>query len=120
MRARGQPIRLFGETDKDRRLRLRALELQGDRGKGDQNDFKKAVENLQVKEQERKARGDAAGEGKEEKRKRGFMADGPLDLASSRPTSINSILLSIGRSRTCSRSGRSGSMPGLVSCAELP
>ena len=27
LRAKGQPIRLFGESDKDRRLRLRALEL---------------------------------------------------------------------------------------------
>ena len=50
MRAKGQPIRLFGESDKDRRLRLRALELieekEHDRH-GGQNDFKKALEDVE-------------------------------------------------------------------------
>ena len=32
MRAKGQPIRLFAESDKERRLRLRALELIEEKG----------------------------------------------------------------------------------------
>lgn len=50
LRQKGQPIRLFGETDKERRLRLRALELIEQKGgdKGSQaNDFKKALENVE-------------------------------------------------------------------------
>ncbi|KAE8213797.1 hypothetical protein CF327_g2729 [Tilletia walkeri] len=48
LRAKGQPIRLFGESDKDRRLRLRALELLEERGGGasslgGQNDFMRAL-----------------------------------------------------------------------------
>ena len=45
LRAKGQPIRLFGESDKDRRLRLRALELIEERSEGQQrNDFMRALE----------------------------------------------------------------------------
>ncbi|KAH9925540.1 Prp18 domain-containing protein [Fomitopsis serialis] len=46
LRAKGQPIRLFGESDKDRRLRLRALELIEEKNSerhGGQNEFKKAL-----------------------------------------------------------------------------
>ena len=32
LRVKGQPIRLFGESDKERRLRLRALELIEEKG----------------------------------------------------------------------------------------
>jgi pre-mRNA-splicing factor 18 len=40
LRSKGEPIRLFGESDKERRLRLRALELIEERGeKVGQNDF---------------------------------------------------------------------------------
>lgn len=55
MRAKGQPIRLFGESDKDRRLRLRALELIEERDHGRQgghNDFKKALEDVESVEKE--------------------------------------------------------------------
>lgn len=55
MRSKGQPIRLFGETDKDRRLRLRALELIEEKGhdrQGGQNDFKKALEDVENNERE--------------------------------------------------------------------
>jgi len=55
LRAKGQPIRLFGETDKDRRLRLRALELIEEKGherQGGQNDFKKALEDVENVEKE--------------------------------------------------------------------
>lgn len=50
MRQKGQPIRLFAESDKERRLRLRALELIEERGTerhGGQNDFKKALEDVE-------------------------------------------------------------------------
>lgn len=44
LRAKGEPIRLFGETDKETRLRLRALELIEERGeKFGQNDFMRAL-----------------------------------------------------------------------------
>lgn len=54
LRAKGQPIRLFGEADKDRRLRLRALELIEEKGHerhGGQNDFKKALEDVESRAQ---------------------------------------------------------------------
>lgn len=44
LRAKGEPIRLFGESDKDRRLRLRALELIEQKGEFmGQNDFLRAM-----------------------------------------------------------------------------
>ncbi|KAI9197276.1 Prp18 domain-containing protein [Polychytrium aggregatum] len=43
-RSRGQPIRLFGESDKDRIKRLRALESVEEQTEGQRNDFKKAIE----------------------------------------------------------------------------
>ncbi|KAG6816204.1 hypothetical protein H0H87_007753 [Tephrocybe sp. NHM501043] len=55
LRAKGQPIRLFGESDKERRLRLRALELIEEKGherQGGQNDFKKALEDVENVEKE--------------------------------------------------------------------
>ncbi|THV02775.1 Prp18-domain-containing protein [Dendrothele bispora CBS 962.96] len=57
LRAKGQPIRLFAESDKDRRLRLRALELIEEKGhdqKAGQNDFKKALEDVENLERELK------------------------------------------------------------------
>lgn len=60
LRAKGQPIRLFGETDKDRRLRLRALELIEEKGhdrQGGQNDFKKALEDVENVEREMQGQG---------------------------------------------------------------
>lgn len=60
LRAKGQPIRLFAESDRDRRLRLRALELieekGGDRQSG-QNDFKKALEDVENVERELRNKG---------------------------------------------------------------
>lgn len=47
LRAKGQPIRLFGETDSERRLRLRALELIEERSEGQQNAFMRAMENME-------------------------------------------------------------------------
>ncbi|KAH8117742.1 Prp18-domain-containing protein [Phellopilus nigrolimitatus] len=60
LRAKGQPVRLFGETDRERRLRLRALELIEEKGHdrhGGQNDFKKALEDVETYELEAKAKG---------------------------------------------------------------
>ncbi|KAJ7127175.1 Prp18 domain-containing protein [Mycena epipterygia] len=60
LRSKGQPIRLFAESDKDRRLRLRALELIEEKGhdrQGGQNDFKKALEDVENVERENKAKG---------------------------------------------------------------
>ncbi|KAJ7674173.1 Prp18 domain-containing protein [Mycena rosella] len=59
LRSKGQPIRLFAESDKDRRLRLRALELIEEKGhdrQGGQNDFKKALEDVENVEREMKSK----------------------------------------------------------------
>ncbi|ORX39206.1 Prp18 domain-domain-containing protein [Kockovaella imperatae] len=56
LRAKGQPIRLFGETDKDRRLRLRALELLEERGEHPGlNDFRKTFADLESAADEKEA-----------------------------------------------------------------
>lgn len=60
LRLKGQPIRLFAETDKERRLRLRALELMEERDKevGDaesgRNDLMRAMEGLSKDQEEKK------------------------------------------------------------------
>lgn len=75
LRAKGQPIRLFGESDKERRLRLRALELIEEKGhdKAGGNDFRKALEDVEKSERELKATegGGDSGKGK----KKGSGAD---------------------------------------------
>ena len=80
LRQKGQPIRLFAESDKDRRLRLRALELIEERG-GDrhagQNDFKKALEDVENVEREMTAKGNTGKKGKREE----LANDGVLDLS---------------------------------------
>ncbi|KAG0205206.1 mRNA splicing protein prp18 [Mortierella sp. GBA30] len=48
LRARGHPIRLFAETDQQRKIRLRALELVEDRSEGQRNDFMRALENAET------------------------------------------------------------------------
>ncbi|GAA5888659.1 hypothetical protein JCM16303_000884, partial [Sporobolomyces ruberrimus] len=48
LRRIGQPIRLFAETDKERRLRLRALELIEERSEGQRNDFARAMEGQEL------------------------------------------------------------------------
>lgn len=54
LRARGEPIRLFGESIKERRLRLRALELMEQRGdKYGQNDFMAALGRAEQTEAEK-------------------------------------------------------------------
>ncbi|KII84451.1 hypothetical protein PLICRDRAFT_46357 [Plicaturopsis crispa FD-325 SS-3] len=79
LRIKGQPIRLFGESDKDRRLRLRALELIEEKGhdrQGGQNDFKKALED--VENVEREMKGKSKGKKRDEAEQ---AASGVLDLA---------------------------------------
>ncbi|KAI0242181.1 hypothetical protein L0F63_002960 [Massospora cicadina] len=44
LRAKGQPIRLFDESNRQRQLRLRALELMEERTDGQRNDFMKVLE----------------------------------------------------------------------------
>lgn len=74
LRAKGQPIRLFGESDKDRRLRLRALELIEEKGHervGGQNDFRKALDDVESAERlmrDRNANSTAGDENKGKKR----------------------------------------------------
>ncbi|KAJ2723743.1 hypothetical protein GGI07_002452 [Coemansia sp. Benny D115] len=43
LRARNEPIRLFGESDMDRRRRLRNLELSEERSEGQQNEFRRVL-----------------------------------------------------------------------------
>ncbi|MBW0492421.1 hypothetical protein O181_032136 [Austropuccinia psidii MF-1] len=47
LRYRGQPIRLFGESDKERRLRLRALQLIEERTEGGRNELMQALEGVE-------------------------------------------------------------------------
>ncbi|KAI0249868.1 Prp18 domain-containing protein [Lactifluus subvellereus] len=89
LRAKGQPIRLFGEADKDRRLRLRALELIEEKGHervGGQNDFRKALEDVESAERLMKDRNanSTAGESKGKKKEGSASGEGEiavLDLA---------------------------------------
>ncbi|ORX89596.1 Prp18-domain-containing protein [Basidiobolus meristosporus CBS 931.73] len=48
LRAKGEPIRLFGETDKQRNIRLRTLELMEERSEGQRNDFMKTLEAMEA------------------------------------------------------------------------
>ncbi|XP_006459145.1 hypothetical protein AGABI2DRAFT_191197, partial [Agaricus bisporus var. bisporus H97] len=78
LRAKGQPIRLFGESDKDRRLRLRALELIEERSsehQGGHNDFKKALEDVESVEKELQSKN-----GKGKKKEGESVNVGALDL----------------------------------------
>ncbi len=79
LRAKGQPIRLFGENDKDRRLRLRALELIEEKDherQGGQNDFKKALEDVENVERELKNKNEKG----KKKDETAVVPSGVLDL----------------------------------------
>ena len=84
LRQKSQPIRLFAESDKERRLRLRALELIEERGterQGGQNDFKKALEDVENVEKEMTAKGSGSGKkGKGLKDDVEQQVNGVLDL----------------------------------------
>ncbi|KAG8751967.1 mRNA splicing protein prp18 [Ceratobasidium sp. 428] len=68
LRLKGQPIRLFAESDRERRLRLRALELIEERGErgGGQNVFQKALEGMEgtLDKEEIERRAEQAAKGK--------------------------------------------------------
>lgn len=83
LRAKGQPIRLFGESDKERRLRLRALELIEEKGhdKAGGNDFRKALEDVEKSERELKATEGGGDSGKGKKKGSGVdSGESVLDL----------------------------------------
>ncbi|KAG5646095.1 hypothetical protein DXG03_004334 [Asterophora parasitica] len=86
LRGKGQPIRLFAESDKERRLRLRALELIEEKGherQGGQNDFKKALEDVENVEKELQKKNQSHGGKGKKKGKEGDaeqQAVGVLDL----------------------------------------
>jgi len=86
LRAKGQPIRLFGESDKERRLRLRALELIEEKGHdraGGQNDFRKALEDVESAERELKDKNGSVGPAEGKGKKKGDSPSGEsavLDL----------------------------------------
>ncbi|KAF7327558.1 SFM domain-containing protein [Mycena kentingensis (nom. inval.)] len=90
LRSKGQPIRLFGETDKDRRLRLRALELIEERDHnrhGGQNDFKKALEDVENVEREMRAKS-SKGKKKKDAADQQPVAVIDLDLVKSDPDKL--------------------------------
>lgn len=78
LRNKGQPIRLFGETDKERRLRVRALELIEERTEGQRNDFMRAMDGMEmgldlqeIEKNKIKGKGEAKeGEGEELEKKK--------------------------------------------------
>ncbi|KAG8720885.1 mRNA splicing protein prp18 [Ceratobasidium sp. 394] len=83
LRLKGQPIRLFAESDRERRLRLRALELieeRGERGSG-QNVFQKALEEMEetldMEEIEKRAGQAAKGKGIKDESGAGSKAGTP-------------------------------------------
>ncbi|PBL03832.1 Prp18-domain-containing protein [Armillaria gallica] len=95
LRAKGQPIRLFAETDKDRRLRLRALELIEEKGhdrQGGQNDFKKALEDVENVEREMKSKGTLNKGKKKEESELASNTVLDLDLVKSEPEKLYPII----------------------------
>ncbi|KAJ1921585.1 hypothetical protein H4219_000623 [Mycoemilia scoparia] len=46
-RSRGEPIKLFGETDRQRKIRLRTLEIMDEKSEGQQNEFMKALREME-------------------------------------------------------------------------
>ncbi|GAA5908620.1 mRNA splicing protein PRP18 [Sporobolomyces salmoneus] len=74
LRKIGQPIRLFAETDKERRLRLRALELIEERTEGQRNDFARAMEGQELgieREKEKNKNGESSSQKKQDKKGKG-------------------------------------------------
>ncbi len=90
LRAKGEPIRLFGESDKERRLRLRALELIEEKGGGSlgQNDFRNALQSAEsATALELLEKRNAASKGKSEQARLEALRH---DAASTPPTTTNS------------------------------
>jgi pre-mRNA-splicing factor 18 len=101
LRSKGQPIRLFGETERERGLRLRAVELIEEKGLEKAhggNDFRRIMEDVELKgrqlERDAKVKEGKEGEGaagaegsgprqltEKEKRRLEVESAGPLDLS---------------------------------------
>lgn len=83
LRSKGQPIRLFGEMERERGLRLRALELieeKGlERGYGG-NDFKKAMEEAEARQLDKEHVGPSGGGSGSGAKRREAELSGPIDL----------------------------------------
>lgn len=93
LRAKGQPIRLFGESDRDRRLRLRALELIEEKEHerhGGQNDFRKALEDVETRAQKEINESSKQKEGREGKDAGGEILD--LNLVKTDPNKLYPII----------------------------
>ncbi|KAI0762035.1 pre-mRNA splicing factor [Irpex lacteus] len=93
LRAKGQPIRLFGESDRDRRLRLRALELIEEKEHerhGGQNDFRKALEDVETRAQKEINESSKQKEGREGKGAGGEILD--LNLVKTDPNKLYPII----------------------------
>ncbi|KAI8323783.1 Prp18-domain-containing protein [Martensiomyces pterosporus] len=73
LRARGEPIRLFGESDKQRRMRLRQLELSEEKTDGQANEFRRVLAQVEagamLEDLKRQAKMD---DGEEEKRRKKY------------------------------------------------
>lgn len=67
LRAKNQPIRLFAESDKERRLRLRALELIEERSTGSRNEFARVMDGVEIGLGYEEIKGESATEKKSKK-----------------------------------------------------
>ncbi|KAI0688096.1 Prp18 domain-containing protein [Cytidiella melzeri] len=93
LRAKGQPIRLFGESDRDRQLRLRALELIEEKEherQGGQNDFRKALEDVESRARKEINDTSKQKEGRESKDSGGEVLD--LTLVKTDPNKLYPII----------------------------
>lgn len=97
LRQKGQPIRLFAETDRERRLRLRALELIEERGErgSSQNVFKKALEQMEgtLDKEEIERRAGHVDKGKQPGDEGATKADTPKPAAAEENTIIDLALI---------------------------
>ncbi|KAF7722510.1 mRNA splicing protein prp18 [Apophysomyces ossiformis] len=84
LRAKGQPIRLFGETDKQCKIRLRALELMEERSEdqGQRNDFMRKLEEMEegMKLEVLKQKAGVVDGKKEKKSKKADLIVAPIEL----------------------------------------
>ena len=79
LRSKGQPIRLFGESERERGLRLRALELIEEKGlerAHGGNDFKKHLEEAELRQQDQERLPTTS----KDKRREAAEQSGPIDL----------------------------------------
>lgn len=82
---------MFAETDQQRKIRLRALELVEDRSEGQRNDFMRAMENAETG-LHLEALGQQGGSGTKEKKSK---SDPKKDLVRNRAMNWNGMILSL-------------------------